>query len=226
MTGCAWALLATAEARRSPTATPRMPKPRLPTMRSSPERPRPRGIPTRKIPRNSKRLVPDIGVVVTGFRLPLGMWRPVAVVSAERAAQAPRRSPPCTMPGEGRRPSCRRLKPAVLVDEDRHAVAVFQRNDARTDHRAAAERDHEIDRPCQACRHRIRLERRDDAASAARQTLGQAPARPRAHRIDDQQVGLQPRGRPPAAAERPGREGRPARPWRPRPSGTRDGAPQ
>src|ERR1700746_3955989 len=67
-------------ARRVASSDPiNVPNQPVPTLRSSPEPAFARGnLPIGKIPRNSKRLVPDIGVGGNGFSRPVGMWRPVA----------------------------------------------------------------------------------------------------------------------------------------------------
>ena len=103
-----------------------MPKHRLPTMRSVPlSPPRCRGIPTRKIPRNSKRLVPDIGVVVTGFRprsVCGGRSQPIAPlaqqprISRSTASSLPSASPwprACTVAANAGAPVPRRMPPAT-----------------------------------------------------------------------------------------------------------------
>src|SRR5476651_154737 len=87
MTGCAWAGVGRLAARLSPATAdrnPSRPHTRLPIMQSSLQRAALVRVPTRKIPRNSKRLVPDMGVGRNGFSTVAGMWRPVALLSQQR----------------------------------------------------------------------------------------------------------------------------------------------
>ena len=152
------------------------------------------------------------------------MWRPVAVVSRARS-KARRRSPPCARARQKTAPSCvaetgrprGRRSAAPLAS----SMAITPNNPSR---RRARRTTRSIALRADAGR-RLRLERGDGAAAAAGQQLGHGRRVGPPHRVDDQQVWPELRGR--RQQRRKGCIGRarPIRPSRPAASETRDAAP-